>query len=83
MCSYEKTTVYPELKLEVFGLENAENLHYIFLSPKRENPRFHQMLIIYLREKGKNQVISAVNEISKYDFVKRVRPVYIYDIKYD
>lgn len=79
----KKTTIYPELELETFGLDNAESLHYSFLAPKNENPNFHQILVIFLKTKGKDQVILAINELNKLDFIKTASPEYIYGTQDD
>lgn len=74
----KKTTTYPELDIKVFRLKNAESLHYSFLAPTVENPDFHQMLVIYLKEKGKDQVISAINHLKQFDFIMYVGPENIF-----
>jgi hypothetical protein len=79
----KKTTIYPELSLESFGLDNVESLHYSFLVPTNENPNFHQMLVIYLKAKGKDQVVLAINELNKLDFIKTASPEYIYGTQDD
>ncbi|NLT18600.1 MAG: hypothetical protein BWX72_00527 [Firmicutes bacterium ADurb.Bin080] len=79
----KKTTTYPELDVETFGLDNAESLHYSFLAPKNENPNFHQILVIFLKTKGKDQVILAINELNKLDFIKTASPEYIYGTQDD
>lgn len=79
----KKTTIYPELELESFGLKNAESLHYSFLVPTDEKLNFHQILVIYLKTKGKDQVVLAINELNKLDFIKTASPEYIYGTQDD
>lgn len=80
----KKTTTYPELELRHFGLDNGERLEYKWLRPSNEkspNSDFRQILVIYLKQHGKDEVFKAIEELKKLDFIKHAQPEYIYDIE--
>lgn len=76
----KRTSTYPELKLKHFKLDNAESLEYYFLKPddSYNNENFRQILVIYLKTHGKEQVLDAIKELEKLKFVKTAQPEYIY-----
>ncbi len=63
----------PKIYLDYFHLDNAADLYmYEWKNPERE------ILIIYLKETGKDKVLEAVNELNKLEFVRIAEPQYIY-----
>ncbi len=79
----KKMTIYSELELRHFGLSNGESLKYYWSKPTSDNtPHFRQILVIYLKDQGKDKVVEAIKELEKLDFVKIVEPQYIFEVQY-
>ena len=83
----KKTNTYPELQISDFYIDNLESLHYYLLKPDPNRlwneeyiEGFRQMLVIYLKEPGKERVVEVIKELEKLDFVQIVNPNYIYDM---
>jgi hypothetical protein len=74
-----KTTMYPELSLSHFGLENAESLAYSFgprppdayfeIGNEEMLANYHQRIYIYLKQCGKEKVVEAIRHLEKLEFV--------------
>ncbi len=74
----------PDLKinLEDFCLNNGESIYFYDFANK-DNPNYHHILTIYLKERGTEKVIEAVTELNKLEFVRYAGPQYIYEIQND
>lgn len=73
----KRTTTYPELGIRHFGLDNGERLEYLWLKPNGNPPSdFRQILVIYLKQHGKEKIVEAIKELEKLSFVKAAEPSY-------
>ena len=78
------TKTYPELKIRHFGLDNGERLEYLWFRPYGDPPYgdppsdFRQILVIYLKQHGKEKVLEAIKELEKLSFIKVAVPKYNY-----
>ena len=85
---FKKTTEYPELTIEDFGILGIPLLRikYLALKPKTDFEKYHvpsyrQMAILYLAEEGKEKVLEAIKLLEKIDFIQCAEPDLIYDIE--
>ncbi len=80
----KRTKTYPELKIRHFGLDNGERLEYLWFRPYGDPPYgdppsdFRQILVIYLKQHGKEKVLEAIKELEKLSFIKVAVPKYNY-----
>lgn len=86
----KKTQVYPTLELEQLRLENAIKLHYYYSIPNLDRSNdgnylenFRQMAVISLNKYGKEEVIKAIKELEKLEFIKTAYPKYVFEVLND
>ena len=76
------TVTFPKLEIWHFGLSSGHELEYRTQNEEDfANPLFRVIVTIYLREHGEEQVLDAVEQLSKLDFVKHVTPDIIFAVR--
>ncbi len=68
------------LTLDDFKISNANSLYCAteryYSSPPPHNQEFHMMYILFITNKGKENIIDAIKQLEKLDFIESAEPDY-------
>ncbi len=83
----KKTSSYPILKPNDFKIPNVNRVEYIFEKPSEDRlddenyvKNFRQLARIYLSKPGRNEVLKAIEQLEKVEFVRWAEPAYTFAI---
>lgn len=79
----KKAPTYPVLTEDHFYISNLLSIDYVLQRPGTENPGFRQIITIYLKTHGIEEVLQAIDELNEIEFVKTATPSYIYEIEFN